>query len=258
MTVSLSPRSWRSSVFFSPRGRKHRTPRTPLDHVDSLDGQFGVVSASTNVATPRPARKVCDHCGTEAASARLHCVRGTTRLEDESHDYHISLCDKCMSKEQRGELESKLRTARHKVVAKRVKKVEKMKMKMRKFWKDMVRLFTYEASSGASDPNDLKDLQELDKNLSASFNNWLLKRSMRKGGKGSGLKYGGRVVPETARDGAALEGGDSSSRQSTWMQWAFTRRTPGRISRSDSDSNSDSSILAFLRPSCFSVSPRDM
>ena len=115
MTVTLSPRRW--TGVFSPR-KKFRTPRTPLDTVDSLDNQkFNQIF---NVATPRPGRKVCDHCGVEAASARLHCVRGTSRMEDESNDYHISLCDRCMKKEDKGELKSQLRTARHNIMDKRV------------------------------------------------------------------------------------------------------------------------------------------
>ena len=96
MTVSLSPRNW--AVVFSPR-RRFRTPRTPLDTVDSLDDN--AFSQVMNINTPRPGRKVCDHCGTVAASARLHCFRGTSRVEDESNDYHISLCEGCMKKEDR-------------------------------------------------------------------------------------------------------------------------------------------------------------
>ncbi len=120
MTVTLSPRSW--AVVFSPR-RKFRTPRTPLDTVDSLDrhkfgasrlGSSASLGASfTHVATPRPGRKVCENCGEEAASARLHALRNTSRVDDESNDYHISLCDRCIKKEDRGELKSQLRTARY-------------------------------------------------------------------------------------------------------------------------------------------------
>ena len=254
MTVSLpSPRTWRATMF-SPR-RKHRTPRTPLDTVDSLDSQkFN--SMFNRVATPRPARKVCDHCGTEAASARLHCVRGTTRAEDENNDFHVSLCDRCMKKESRGELDSQLRTARHKV-DRRVKKVEKMKRKMRKFWENVLGLFSYEEDDRegceVSPGADLKDLQELDRNLSASFHSWIMKRSLRGSGKGC-EKWEARA-PATSRQ-HDNSGAETSPRQSTWRQWAF----PGKISRSSSDdANSDSSFLDFLRPAaCFgALSPRE-
>ena len=107
MTVAVaSPRSWRARGVFSPR-RKLRTPRTPLDTVDSLDRhEFDQITNA--VATPRPGRRVCDHCGVEAATARLHCVHAGTasRLEDERCDYHVSLCHKCVKKEDRGELDS--------------------------------------------------------------------------------------------------------------------------------------------------------
>ena len=258
MTVAVaSPRSWRARGVFSPR-RKLRTPRTPLDTVDSLDRhKFDQITNA--VATPRPGRRVCDHCGVEAATARLHCVHAGTasRLEDERCDYHVSLCHKCMKKEDRGELDSQVRTARHSV-DKRVKKVERMKAKMRKFWTNMVGLFaTTEDEEGATE-EDLNDLKELDKNLSASFNSWLMRRSLRKSkakppATATTISLGAQdASPKTDRDA------EDSPQQYTWRRhWAFigTKRSEDKISRSSSDS--DSSFLDFLRPSCFGATPRE-
>jgi len=277
MTVTLSPRSW--AVVFSPR-RKFRTPRTPLDTVDSLDrNKFAASGLGSSASlgasgrfTPRPGRKVCENCGEEAASARLHALRNTSRVDDESNDYHISLCDKCIRKEDRGELKSQLRTARHNTKVqnqsdKRVRKVEKIKRKMKTFWKDIVGLFS--ASEEAEEA--LEDLNELDKNLSASFQSWIMKHSMRKSANESGDEGSNLSFRNNAPAGA-----DEGAQARSWRHWAFitSKRSAGanggeraaknddddgdnsgrkkakkkrkKLTRTPSSSNSDSDSLSFF------------
>jgi hypothetical protein len=227
----------------------------------------------------------------------LHCVRGTSRVEDESNDYHISLCEGCMKKEDRGELKSQLRTARHAKAklqkptrdSMRVRKVEKMKIKMKQFWKDMLNFFSkYEDGEEDSENNQeqsLKDLQELDQNLSASFHDWIMKNSLRKQGSKKKSKRGSSAKasiaefpaneesssPKTARrmkrgeedDETLAEDlsspSDGSAPQASWKQWGLLTRgrntgTPKRkkmsLTSNSSNSNSDSSFFSVW-PNCF-------
>ena len=84
----LTPRNW--GVSFTPRRRQKA--RTPLDRLDSLDFRPG--RRAPVVPTPRPGRAACDHCGSDAASARLHCLRNTSRVDDVAGDWQIALCDR--------------------------------------------------------------------------------------------------------------------------------------------------------------------
>lgn len=144
-----------------------------------------------------------------------------------------------------------------------MRKVEKMKLKMRKFWKDMLGFFAA-SEEGEGSLGDLKDLQELDKNLSASFHSWIMKHSKKKRNSG-----GDSGIESDGNESEVKDEAEGSPQQASWRQWAFyrrrndgtkkkTKKVSTELTRRTSSSDNSDSLFFSVWPNCFGASSVEM